>query len=159
MTDKINTAGATCPLIKGKTFDDYHEFCLVCLNCPFNPCIEDRRNKKLTRMELGRLVGTKTFRRLGREGMRELGRKGGLATARKYDKHAEWGRQGGRAYALTFADIRQQQPLEKEVMDTSDNLKELKRLYRLRHRSNGRKQIQEGLGVTSSSPVPEGVSN
>lgn len=71
----------------------------------------------------------------------------------------ECGRLGGRPKALTIEDIRQQQLLgarnnEKEVMDTlgisSNNLKELRRLYKLRHRSNGHKQIQEGSGVTSS---------
>jgi len=151
MADSINTAGATCPLIKGKTFNDYREFCEVCLNCPVYPCVEERQNKKLTREEWGRLVGTKRFEKIGHEGMRKLGREGGLACARNHnhDKHVEWGRKGGRAYALTFQDIRQQQPLEKEVKDTPDNLEELRRLYRLHRGSNGN-QIQEGLGVTSS---------
>jgi len=77
----------------------------------------------------------------------------------------EAGRLGGRPYALTIEDIRQQQLLgievrpdnTKEVIDTSsiNNLKELKRLYKLCHRSNGN-EIHEGLGVTSSLLAPEG---
>ena len=82
MTDSINTAGATCPLIKGKTFNDYREFCEVCLNCPVYPCVEERQNKKLTRLECGKLVGLNTFRRLGREGMREIGERVGLRLLR-----------------------------------------------------------------------------
>ena len=133
MTIAIRTADSRCPLIRGKTFDSHEEFCQVCLNCPFDPCIDERRERKLTKAECGKL--------------------GGLATARKYghDQLAEWGRMGGRAYALTFADIGQQQPLEaqnkKEVMDAPDKLpndrQELRRL--LRHRSNGK--IKEGVRV------------
>jgi len=62
----------------------------------------------------------------------------------------------GRPRALTLEQVRQRQPLEaqnneKGVTDTSgiNSLAELRRLY-LHYRSNGHKQIQEGLGVTPS---------
>ena len=132
MTTATKTANKECPLVKDIGYYEGHG---ICLNCPIYPneCFYERREKKLTKAECGKL--------------------GGLATARKYghDQLAEGGRMGGRAYALTFADIGQQELLEaqnkKEVMDTPDKLpndrQELKRL--LRHRSNGK--IKEGVRV------------
>ena len=110
-------------------------------------CYEDQANKdnhkhKLTHAERGSLGGYATFALYKSEGM------------------SEWGKKGGRSRLPTLAVIRQQQLLiaqyKKEGLDTPgklpNNLKELRKL--LRHRSNGHKQIQEGLGVTSSLLAP-----
>ena len=75
---KINLAGCECPLIKGKEFDSYEESCQFCLNCPLDPCIEERQSKKLTRKDYGRLGHAAMIRR-HRDKLSEWGRKGGLA--------------------------------------------------------------------------------
>mgnify|MGYP000014275731 CR=1 FL=1 len=77
----------------------------------------------------------------------------------------ECGRLGGRPRLATLEVIRQHQSLEtqnneKEVMGIPgrlpDNLKELRRLYKLRHRSNGHKQIQEGTRGDLITSGPRG---
>jgi len=80
----------------------------------------------------------------------------------------ECGRLGGRPRLPTLAEIRQQELLEaqenkKEVMGIPgrlpDNLKELRRLYKLCQRSTGHKQIQKGARsdlITSGPGRSEG---
>ncbi|MBV6343204.1 hypothetical protein [Candidatus Magnetobacterium casense] len=73
----------------------------------------------------------------------EAGRLGGLATLRRYgrDQLATWGKLGGRPRSATYDDIRQRQLLEqnknKEVMVPPGTLREQKRLFAARQRSNG----------------------
>lgn len=93
----------------------------------------------MTKAEAGRLGGLTTFLHCGPEGM------------------SQRGKLGGRPLALTLEDIRQQQLLaqenEKGVMDTpGNNLKELKKLCRLRCRSSSpnHKQIGRGCATTTT---------
>ena len=90
------------------------------------------------------------------------GRLGGLVTLGRYgiDELRRRGRLGGRPGSQTYDDIvRQRQPLvevnsnNKEVKTGSrGNLTEYKRLYRLRHRSNGEPEI-EPAGTTKENPI------
>jgi hypothetical protein len=76
-----------CPLLRGLDQFEKRDFGGViqteaehrCLTCPLETCIEDRKDRRLTMADKGRL--------------------GGLSTARRHpEKLAEWGREGGKAY-------------------------------------------------------------
>jgi len=95
---------------------------------------------------------------------RDSGRKGGTTTLKRYgrDQLREWGKRGGRPRNPAYDDIRQQQLLErsnnnhKEVKGPPGNLGELRKLYKLRHRSNGIPEIAEA-GTGHETPRGESL--
>jgi len=94
---------------------------------------------------------------------RDSGRKGGLTTLKRHGKAklAEWGKLGGRPRSLAYDDIRRDQSRgrnnnnEKEVKGISDNLGELKRLYK-RRGSSAYPEIHEA-GTTHETPRSESL--
>ena len=100
----------------------------------------------MTRADAGRLGGTVTLQRYGK------------------DQLATWGRLGGRPRALTYDEIRQQQRLErnnnnKEVTGPpGKNLRTLNAHYKLRRRSSGIDEMPQA-GIAQETPreqVPAG---
>ena len=95
---------------------------------------------------------------------RDFRRKGGLTTRARYstEQRRAWGRMGGRPRErLTHDEIRQRQLLERnnnrqEVKGPPAGLSELKRLNKLRHRSNGIPEIQEA-GTGQETPRGESL--
>jgi hypothetical protein len=100
----------------------------------------------MTKADAGRLGGTVTLQKYGREWLRQQGVKGGRPRSRAYD------------------DIRQRQLLEqnnkKEVMGFPGTLREQKRLFAARQRSNGVMVTSiEEAGIAQETPheqVPAG---
>ena len=93
----------------------------------------------------------------------DSGRKGGLTTRARYstEQRRAWGRMGGRPRLASYNDIRQRQLLERnnnkqEVKGSPAGLSGLKRLNKLRHRSNGIPEIQEA-GTGQETPRGESL--
>ena len=95
----------------------------------------------------------------------DAGKAGGMATLKRYgpEQLKEWGKRGGRPRALTYYEIRQRQRLEqnnnmnKEVKGPPGSMAGLKKLYKLRHRSNGLGMHQAGIANENpTEAVPAG---
>jgi len=123
------------------------------------------QKEKLTAQESGRLGGLSTVRKYGRQFYVDIGRLGHQVMCTQHpDMALEWGKLGGRPRSITYDDIRQRQLLEqnnkKEVMGSLGTLREQKRLFAARQRSNGVLVTStEAAGIAQETPheqVPAG---
>lgn len=92
----------------------------------------------------------------------DAGRIGGTVTLERYgrDQLAEWGKKGGRPRSMTCDDIRRQHSNKnnhnKEVKGSSGTYREMKKEYAARHGSNGDNGIQEAVApATTRGQLPE----